>query len=70
MFVRTRPKDNARIVITESEADKIDEEWFIVNDTYDSFVAEKENYAKEKEISPRQNPRGEILPWRMQLKKY
>ncbi len=50
MFVRTRPKDNARVVITESEADKIDKEWSIVNDTHDSFVAEKENYAKEKEI--------------------
>jgi len=50
MFVRTRPKDNVRVVVTESEADKIDEEWSIVNDTHDSFVTEKENYAKEKEM--------------------
>ena len=50
MFVCTRPKDNTRIIVTENNADKIDEEWSIVNGTHDSFVAEKENYAKEKEI--------------------
>lgn len=50
MFVRTRPKDNARVVVTKAEADKIDEEWSIVAGTYDIFVAEKEEFAKEKEI--------------------
>ena len=42
MFVRTRPKDNARVVVTKVEADKIDEEWTIVAGTHDIFVAEKE----------------------------
>lgn len=50
MFVRTRPKDNARVVVTKAEADKIDEEWTIVAGTHDIFVAEKEEFAKEKEI--------------------
>ncbi|OGE30545.1 hypothetical protein A2631_00030 [Candidatus Daviesbacteria bacterium RIFCSPHIGHO2_01_FULL_44_29] len=50
MFVRTRPKDNARVVVTKAEADKIDEEWSIVAGTHDIFVAEKEEFAKEKEI--------------------
>jgi len=50
MFVRTRPKDNARVVVTKAEAEKIDEEWSIVAGTHDIFVAEKEEFAKEKEI--------------------
>jgi DNA-directed RNA polymerase subunit RPC12/RpoP len=50
MFVRTRPKDNVRIVVIKAEADKIDEEWSIVAGTHDIFVAEKEEFAKEKEI--------------------
>lgn len=50
MFVRTRPKDNVRVVVTKAEADKIDEEWTIVAGTHDIFVAEKEEFAKEKEI--------------------
>lgn len=50
MFVRTRPKDNARVVVTKDEADKIDEEWAVVAGTHDNFVAEKKEFAKEKEI--------------------
>ena len=50
IFVRTRPKDNVRVVVTKIEADKIDEEWTIVAGTHDIFVAEKEEFAKEKEI--------------------
>lgn len=50
IFVRTRPKDNARVVVTKAEADKIDEEWSIVAGTHDIFVAEKEKFVKEKEI--------------------
>lgn len=50
IFVRTQPKDNVRVVVTKAEADKIDEEWTIVAGTHDIFVAEKEEFAKEKEI--------------------
>jgi len=50
IFVRTRPKDNVRVVVTKAEADKIDEEWTIITGTHDIFVAEKEEFAKEKEI--------------------
>jgi predicted RNA-binding Zn-ribbon protein involved in translation (DUF1610 family) len=50
MFVRTRPKDNARVVVSNAEADRIDEEWSIVAGTHDVFVAEKAEFAKEKEI--------------------
>lgn len=52
MFVRTRPKDNIRVVVTEIEADRIDEEWSIINNVHSSFIAKKEIYAKEQ------------LPWK------
>jgi hypothetical protein len=50
MFVRTRPKDNIRVVVTKKEADKIDEDWMIVAGTHDIFIAEKNEFSKEKEI--------------------
>lgn len=50
MYVRTRPKDNARVVVTKSEAEKIEEDWAIVFGTHDSFVVEKEKIEKEREI--------------------
>lgn len=50
MFVRTRPKDNARVVVTAEEADKIDEEWSIVTGSHEAFVAEKEAFTNEKKI--------------------
>jgi|LDZS01.1.fsa_nt_gi hypothetical protein len=49
MFVRTRPRDNIRVVVTKEEADKIDEEWTIVNGTHDIYIAEKKRFEKEKE---------------------
>ncbi|MCX6741214.1 MAG: hypothetical protein NTY61_02335 [Candidatus Parcubacteria bacterium] len=57
MFVRTRPKDNARVVVTEEGANKIDEDWTIVGGMQDIFVAEKEEFEKEKEIL-RRRPGG------------
>jgi hypothetical protein len=50
MFIRTWPKNNARVVVTKAEADKIEEEWSIFSGTHDIFVAEKQEFAKEKEI--------------------
>ena len=50
MFVRTRPKDNVRVVVTKEEADKIDEEWAIVSGTHDEYFVEKEELEKERVI--------------------
>jgi len=41
MFVRTRPKVNACVVVTKEEADRIEEEWAIVNGTHDVYIASK-----------------------------
>jgi len=49
MFVRTRPKDNARVVVTKEEADRIEEEWAIVHGTHDIYIANKKRIEKEKE---------------------
>lgn len=49
MFVRTRPNDNVRAVVTEDEAEKIDEEWSIVGGTHDSYIADKNLYSDQRE---------------------
>jgi predicted RNA-binding Zn-ribbon protein involved in translation (DUF1610 family) len=50
MYVRTQPKDNARVVVTKEQADKIEEEWSIVAGTHDTYLAQKETFAEEKEL--------------------
>ena len=50
MFVRTRPKDKARVVVTKKQADEIDRKWMIINGTYDEYLAEKEELEKERDI--------------------
>jgi hypothetical protein len=49
MYVRTRPNDKARVVVTKSEADKIEEDWSIVAGTHDIFIAEKEEFTLERD---------------------
>ncbi len=47
MYVRTDP-DNIRRVVTEAEADEIDELWRIINGTQDTYVAEQERVEKRR----------------------
>lgn len=54
MFVRTRPQDNARVVVTEEQAEQIEEDWAIENGTHEEYLREKNRYAsKKKELSDR-----------------
>lgn len=48
IYVRTRPADRQQVLVTQTQAEQIDEEWTIVNGTHDHYVAEKENFAEEK----------------------
>ena len=52
VYVRTRPKDRARIVVTKAGADKIEAEWESKHD-FDLFVARdpsrKDKFEKERE---------------------
>jgi DNA-directed RNA polymerase subunit M/transcription elongation factor TFIIS len=50
MYVRTRSKDGARVVVTKAEAEKIEEEWSIVAGTHDQFVADKAEFEQQKEV--------------------
>jgi len=50
MYVRTRPKDNMRVLVTKVQAETVDEQWRIVTGTQEAYLArqEEENRAKEE----------------------
>ena len=50
MRVKTRPSDRSRVVVTEEESERIDEEWAVVSGIYDGFIADKDKIEKEREI--------------------
>ncbi|HDH28098.1 MAG TPA: hypothetical protein ENH13_03090 [Euryarchaeota archaeon] len=50
MYVRTRPKDNVRVVVTKEQADEIDEEWAIASGTHNDFLAKKEEIENERKV--------------------
>ena len=73
MFVRTKPKNNIRVVVTKQEAEQIDEEWSIVTGDHDSYVAEKEEFEKEKNILKKrfgEEPSDDDIKWGILNKKY
>ncbi len=49
MRVKTRPSDMARVIVTEKESEKIDEEWAIAQGRHDIYLAEKRAKEAEKE---------------------
>lgn len=48
MFVRTRPSDNKKVLVTEAQAEVIEEQWSIVNSTHDSYLKEKKAFENER----------------------
>ena len=48
MFVRTRPSDNKKVLVTEAQAEVIEEQWSIVNGTHDSYLKEKKAFENER----------------------
>lgn len=48
IFVRTRPSDEQRVLVTESQAEEIEEQWSIVNGTHDEYLATKKRFSDEK----------------------
>ena len=48
MFVRTRPSDNKKVLVTEAQAKVIEEQWSIVNCTHDSYLKEKKAFENER----------------------
>jgi predicted RNA-binding Zn-ribbon protein involved in translation (DUF1610 family) len=51
IYVRKRPKDKIRVLVTKDEADKIDVEWSIIyeDDFFDSFI-KKEDMESERKV--------------------
>ena len=48
MFVRTRPSDKQRVLVTEEEAEQIEELWSIENGTHSTYLARKKRVSEEK----------------------
>jgi DNA-directed RNA polymerase subunit RPC12/RpoP len=48
IFVRTRPSDEQRVLVTEDQAEEIEEQWSIVNGTHGEYLAKKKRFADEK----------------------
>ena len=44
--VRTRPQDKIQVLVTEDEALEIDEQWQIINGTYEAELAKREEFEK------------------------
>ena len=49
MFIRTRPQDSVRLVVNEDQADKIDEDWRILNGTQELYLQEQKRFDDRKE---------------------
>lgn len=48
MFVRTRPGDGQRVIVTVGQADQIEEQWSIVNGMHASYLAKKKRFLETK----------------------
>lgn len=48
MFVRTRPSDNKKVLVTEAQAKVIEEQWSIANGTHETYLKEKNAFEDEK----------------------
>ena len=49
IYVRTRPNDKKKILISEDQISVIEEQWAIANGTHEQFLAEQEAYGKERD---------------------
>jgi hypothetical protein len=48
IYVRTRPSDEQQVLVTEPQAEQIEDQWSIVNGTHDAYLADKKRFTKEK----------------------
>jgi len=72
IYVRTRPIDEKKVLVTEEQKEKIDEQWSIVNGTHKEFIARKKEYEKTKNELKRQHgkePSDNEVQWAILEKK-
>jgi len=48
IFVRTRPSDEQRVLVTAAQAEEIEEQWSIVNGTHAEYLAQNKRFSDEK----------------------
>jgi len=48
IFVRTRPSDRKKILVTTEQAEQVEEQWSIVNGTHEYYLARKKEYEDTK----------------------
>jgi DNA-directed RNA polymerase subunit RPC12/RpoP len=48
IFVRTRPSDEQRVLVTEAQVEEIKEQWSIVNGTHAEYLDQKKRFSDEK----------------------
>ncbi len=70
MFVRTRPVDRVRVVVTKEETEHFEQDWLIIGGAQDEVVlSEDEESAKAKEILKKQlggrEPSKEEILWKL-----
>lgn len=49
IYVRTRPADRRQVLVTEAQAEQIEEQWSIVNGTHREFLASRRQFWAEKD---------------------
>lgn len=55
IYVRTRPSDKKQVLVTEAQAEQIDEQWTIVNGTHEAYLRKRERFAKRSERLAKQH---------------
>lgn len=48
IYVRTRPQDQVKVLVTDQQAEIIEEQWSIVNGTHEEYVAGKQKIEAER----------------------
>jgi DNA-directed RNA polymerase subunit RPC12/RpoP len=48
IYVRTRPQDKKQVLVTEDQAELIEEQWSIVNGTHDEYLARRRTIEEER----------------------
>jgi DNA-directed RNA polymerase subunit RPC12/RpoP len=47
-FVRTRPADRLKVIVTEAQASQIEEEWALIDGSHEQLIADRQVYADER----------------------
>lgn len=48
IYARTRPSDQKKVLVTEAQAQEIDEQWMKKNGTYDAYLEEQAEFQRTK----------------------